>query len=77
MSKKVSITEQIEELQEENERLKGLQKLFEKAVKDEFGFSAKEVHKLISAQVRYQQQQKNASQNAEQGQQSASEQSED
>ena len=76
MSKKVSITDQIKRLQEENERLKGLQKLFEKAVKDEFGFSVREVHKLVSAQVRYQQQ-KNASQNAAQGQQSASEQSED
>ena len=76
MSKKITITEQIEELQEENERLKGLQKLFEKAVKDEFGFSVKEVHKLISAHVRYQQQQ-NASQRTTQGPQSASEQSED
>lgn len=76
MSKKISITEQIEELQEENERLKGLQKLFEKAVKDEFGFSVKEVHRMISAQVRYQQQ-KNASQRTTQGQRSESEQSED
>ena len=76
MYKKITITEQIEELQEENERLKGLQKLFEKAVKDEFGFSVKEVHKLSSAQVRYQQQQ-NASQRTPQGPQSASEQSED
>ena len=76
MSKKITITEQIEELQEENERLKGLQKLFEKAVKNEFGFSIKEVHKLISAQVRYQQQM-NARQRTAQGQQSGSEQSED
>ena len=76
MSKKLSITEQIEELQAENEHLQGLQKLFEKAVKDEFGFSVKEVHKLISAQVRYQQQ-INVRQRTTQGQQSESEQSED
>ncbi len=76
MSKKPSISEQIEELQAENERLQGLQKLFEKAVKDEFGFSVKEVHKLISAQVRHQQE-KNQSQRTVQGQQSDSEQRED
>ena len=32
-----TINEQIVELQSENDRLKKLQKLFEKAVKDEFG----------------------------------------
>ena len=48
MSKKVSITEQIEELQAENERLSNLQKLFEKAVKEEFGYSVKDLHKIIN-----------------------------
>ena len=76
MSKKFSITEQIEELQSENESLRSLHKLFEKAVKDEFGFSIKEVHRLISSQVRYQQQ-KNSSQRSLQGQQSSSEQDEE
>lgn len=33
-----SITEQIADLQSENERLKELDKLFEKAIKTEFGF---------------------------------------
>ena len=76
MSKKPSIMEQIEQLQEENERLQGLQKLFEKAVKDEFGYSIKEVHIMISELIRYQQR-KAASQRTTQGQQSASEQSEE
>ena len=76
MAKKLSISEQIEELQAENERLQGLQKLFEKAVKDEFGYSIKEVHIMISEQIRYQQR-KAANQRNTQGQQSASEQSEE
>lgn len=76
MSKKISITEQIEQLQEENAHLQGLQKLFEKAVKDEFGFSIREIHMMIREQLRYQQK-KAASQRTTQGQQSATEQSED
>lgn len=76
MSKKISITEQVEQLQEENAHLQGLQKLFEKAVKDEFGFSIKEVHMMIREQLRYQQK-RAAGQRTTQGQQSTSEQSEE
>ena len=47
MSKKNSITEQIEKLQEENFRLKELEKLFDIAIKKRFGISAKEIQKLI------------------------------
>lgn len=43
-----SITEQIEDLARENSRLNGLKKLFEKAVKNEFGIDAKNIHKIIN-----------------------------
>lgn len=46
-TKAKSITEMITELQEENDRLQNLGKLFEKAVRDEFGYSIKELHDLI------------------------------
>lgn len=42
-----TINEQIVELQSENDRLKKLQKLFEKAVKDEFGVDTKTIHKKL------------------------------
>ena len=42
-----TINEQIFELQSENDRLKKLQKLFEKAVKDEFGVDTKTIHKKL------------------------------
>lgn len=42
-----TITDQIAALQLENDRLKKLQKLFEKAVKDEFGFDTKTIHKKL------------------------------
>ena len=42
-----TINEQIAELQSENDRLKKLQKLFEKAVKDEFGIDTKIIHKKL------------------------------
>lgn len=42
-----TINEQIAELQSENDRLKKLQKLFEKAVKDEFGIDTKTIHKKL------------------------------
>ncbi len=47
MTNKKSITTQIVELQEENERLSSLGKLFDKAVKNEFGYSIKELHQII------------------------------
>ncbi len=72
MAKKISISEQIEELQAENERLNGLHKLFDKAVKMEFGYSIKEVHSLLNKQLQFEQRKQRNSQ----GQQS-SERSED
>ena len=42
-----TINEQIAELQSENDRLKKLQKLFEKAVKDEFGIDTKTIPKKL------------------------------
>ena len=47
------ISDLVLELQEENERLQFLSKLFEKAVKKEFGHNIKEVHRLIDAQLAY------------------------
>lgn len=42
-----TITEQVADLQNENECLKELQKLFDKAVKNEFGIDTKKIHKII------------------------------
>ena len=42
-----TITEQIEDLQNENAHLKELEKLFEKACKIEFGTSAKSIKKML------------------------------
>ena len=44
MSKTKSITEMVTELQRENEALQGLKKLFNRAVKDEFGYEPKKIH---------------------------------
>lgn len=43
-----SITEQIEDLQQENERLREYEKLFEKALKNEFGIGRKSIHKKLA-----------------------------
>lgn len=45
-----SITEQIADLQSENERLKELQKIIDKAIKNEFGIDTKKIHKIIENQ---------------------------
>lgn len=42
-----TITQQIEDLQAENERLKELDKLFEKAIKTEFGCDRKSIKKSL------------------------------
>lgn len=42
-----TITEQIEDLQNENAHLKELEKLFDKACKIEFGTSAKSIKKML------------------------------
>ena len=47
MSKTQNITRKIEELQTENEHLKMLDKLFEKAIKYEYGVSKKFIHNLL------------------------------
>lgn len=45
MAKMLSV--QIEDLENENQRLKNLEKIIEKIVRNEFGISSKEIHKLI------------------------------
>ena len=47
-----NITEQIEDLQHENERLKELDKLFERAVKNEFGCDRKSIHKKLNNEAK-------------------------
>lgn len=42
-----SISEMIADLQNENDRLKELDKLFEKAIKSEFGCDRKTIHKMM------------------------------
>lgn len=42
-----TITEQINDLQKENNRLKELDKLFDKAVKNEFNMDKKIIHNLL------------------------------
>ena len=41
------ITDQIAALEEENERLSGLKKLLDKAIRNEFGVDTKTIHDLI------------------------------
>lgn len=48
-----TITDQITELQEKAEKAEFLTKLFEKAVKNEFGYSITEVHTLLARQIAY------------------------
>lgn len=47
MSKSKTIAVQIEELERENSRLAELDKLFEKAIKNEFGLDKKTLHKIV------------------------------
>lgn len=54
MSKAKTITQQIEELQSENDRLRELEKLFEKAVKSEFGCDRRSIHKMIKNEANLQ-----------------------
>lgn len=48
-----TIAEQISELQEQAEKAEFLNKLFEKAVKHEFGYSISEIHTLLARQIAY------------------------
>ena len=47
MAKTKSITEQVTELQRENEALQGLKRLFFRAVKEEFHYDPKKIHEMI------------------------------
>lgn len=46
-----SITEQIEYLQKEKERLHEYEKLFDKALKNEFGIGRKAIHKKLAETI--------------------------
>lgn len=50
MSKTKTITEQIHDLEQENLRLKNYEKLFEKALKNEFNMSKKSIIKSLNFQ---------------------------
>ena len=66
MSKTKSITDLVSELQEENEKLKSLQKLFNQACRKEFGYDIKTIHCMLEKQRLYEQRKV-----AKQGQQTA------
>ncbi len=53
MSKSKSITDLVQELQQENESLKRLEKLANQYTKMEFGYSVKELHSIITKQELY------------------------
>lgn len=55
MSKQKSITDIVSDLQRDNERLKGLEKLFERGVKEEFGYTVKQLHEIVKRQEYYEQ----------------------
>ncbi len=42
-----NITEMVNNLQRENEALQGLKKLFNTAVKEEFGYDVKKLHEML------------------------------
>ena len=44
-----SITRQVQELQAEVTKLRELDRLFERAIKSEFGLSRREIHAIIDA----------------------------
>ena len=54
-SKTKSISELVTELQQENERLQSLKKLFNQACKNEFGYDVKTIHQLLEKQKLYEQ----------------------
>lgn len=53
MSKTKSITDLVQELQQENESLKVLEKLAQQFCKQEFGHTIKELHDIIRKQEAY------------------------
>ena len=48
MSKSKSISTLVTELQQENERLQSLKKLFNQACRNEFGYDVKELHNIVT-----------------------------
>ena len=53
MSKTKSISELVTDLQQENESLQSLKKLFNQACKNEFGYGVNELHDLVTKQELY------------------------
>ena len=53
MSRTKSITDLVQEVQQENESLKGLEKLANQYCKQEFGNTVKELHNIIQKQEAY------------------------
>lgn len=53
MSKSKSITDLVQELQQKNESLKGLEKLAQQYCKMEFGYTIKELHDILRKQEAY------------------------
>ncbi|SFQ35957.1 hypothetical protein SAMN02910358_01750 [Lachnospiraceae bacterium XBB1006] len=66
MSKTKSITELVEELQNENESLKMLAKLANQYCKSEFGYDVRQLHQLIEKFNAYERKQKEHMQNKQQ-----------
>lgn len=54
-SKTKSISELVTELQQENESLQSLKKLFNQACKNEFGYDVKTIHQMLEKQRIYEQ----------------------
>lgn len=54
-SKTKSISELVTELQQENESLQSLKKLFNQACKNEFGYDVKTIHQMLEKQKIYEQ----------------------
>ncbi len=53
MSKAKSITQLVDALNKENERLKSLEKLFNRACKEEFGYDIRTLHKRLEMATLY------------------------
>ena len=55
MSKTKSISDLVTELQQENESLQSLKKLFNQACKNEFGYDVKTIHQMLEKMNLYEQ----------------------
>lgn len=55
MSKTKSISDLVTELQQENESLQSLKKLFNQACKNEFGYDVKTIHQMLEKLNLYEQ----------------------